>query len=69
MRKESQLEGHRWASPDRAGIPHEEWIQKVSSKGGTTEAAFDYFNQNHLKEEIKTGIEKAFERAQALAQN
>tara|TARA_Y100000589_G_scaffold332344_1_gene392054 strand:- start:26109 stop:26909 length:801 start_codon:yes stop_codon:yes gene_type:complete len=47
----------------------EEWIQKVSSKGGTTEAAFDYFNQNHLKEEIKTGIEKAFERAQALAQN
>jgi pyrroline-5-carboxylate reductase len=47
----------------------DEWIKKVSSKRGTTEAAFNYFNEKQLKNEIKTGIEKAFERAQELAKN
>lgn len=44
----------------------EEWIQKVASKGGTTEAAVNHFNQNNLKSIIVGGANAAFKRAQEL---
>jgi pyrroline-5-carboxylate reductase len=44
----------------------DEWIQKVASKGGTTEAAVNHFNQNNLKSIIVGGANAAFKRAQEL---
>ncbi len=45
----------------------EEWINKVASRGGTTEAALTSFNANNLEEEIKNGITAAHTRAQELS--
>lgn len=39
---------------------------KVTSKGGTTEAAFKEFFRNNLEGVLKKGIRKAFERAKCL---
>jgi len=44
----------------------EEWIAKVSSKGGTTEAAVASFKKNLVHEDIIEGAEAAFERAKEL---
>lgn len=44
----------------------EEWIAKVSSKGGTTEQAIQFFTTAALAEKIKEGIEKAKERSERL---
>lgn len=44
----------------------EEWIKKVASKGGTTEAALGSFTQNAVFQDIMSGAEAAFERAQEL---
>jgi len=44
----------------------EEWIQKVSSRGGTTEAAIKSFNDDVLDRKIIHGIEQAFVRAVEL---
>ncbi|MEL6133239.1 MAG: pyrroline-5-carboxylate reductase [Bacteroidota bacterium] len=44
----------------------EEWIQKVASKGGTTEAALRAFGQSQLREAIATGAQAALIRAQEL---
>ncbi len=44
----------------------EEWIQKVASKGGTTEAALKVFNSNDLEDGIVAGLEAAFRRAEEL---
>jgi pyrroline-5-carboxylate reductase len=44
----------------------EEWIQKVASKGGTTEAAVKHFNENDLNNIIIGGANAAFKRAQEL---
>ena len=44
----------------------EEWIARVSSKGGTTEAAMRCFGESHLGEHIGTGLQAAFDRAVAL---
>lgn len=41
-------------------------IQDVASKGGTTEAALKTFNENNLKEILKTGILNAEKRAKEL---
>ncbi|CAN5902209.1 pyrroline-5-carboxylate reductase [soil metagenome] len=43
-----------------------DWIGKVSSRGGTTEAAVESFKQSHLEEAIGEGLKKAHERAIAL---
>jgi pyrroline-5-carboxylate reductase len=43
-----------------------EWIQKVASKGGTTEAALKIFGQNNLDTGIKEGLEAALNRAKEL---
>lgn len=44
----------------------EEWIQLVSSKGGTTEAAINTFRQTTVFEDIISGTQAALERAQEL---
>jgi pyrroline-5-carboxylate reductase len=43
-----------------------EWIQKVASKGGTTEAAIQTFQQNKLDQIIIEGATAAFKRAVEL---
>jgi pyrroline-5-carboxylate reductase len=43
-----------------------EWIDKVSSRGGTTEAATNNFSLNGLKEKIESGLFAAFERSKQL---
>lgn len=44
----------------------EEWIKKVSSKGGTTEAALASFSQNVVFQDIVSGADAAYRRAQEL---
>jgi pyrroline-5-carboxylate reductase len=44
----------------------QEWIQKVASKGGTTEAAVKHFDENNLNNIIVGGANAAFKRAQEL---
>ncbi|MEM6805709.1 MAG: pyrroline-5-carboxylate reductase [Bacteroidota bacterium] len=44
-----------------------DWIRKVSSKGGTTEAAVKEFNSQHLEDKIKSGLDAAERRAQELS--
>ena len=51
---------------NRSKLSNETWIQRVASKGGTTEAALSVFNQNKLKENIIEGIEAANTRAVEL---
>lgn len=43
-----------------------EWIDKVASKGGTTEAAINHFNSAQLDKIIVAGAEAAFRRAEEL---
>ena len=43
-----------------------EWIQKVASKGGTTEAALRVFETNLVQNSIAQGAEAALERARVL---
>jgi len=43
-----------------------EWINRVASKGGTTEAALKSFNSDHLNQSIQYGLQKALERAEEL---
>jgi pyrroline-5-carboxylate reductase len=42
------------------------WIQKVSSKGGTTEAAINTFAAHRLDKVIIDGAKAAFNRAEEL---
>lgn len=44
----------------------QDWIKRVSSKGGTTEAAVNVFKQHTLSDGIKKGINAAFKRAEEL---
>lgn len=50
-------------------ISCDEWISKVSSKGGTTEASIQSFNENQLKQIFSEGVHKALERAKQLSNN
>jgi len=45
----------------------EEWISKVSSKGGTTEAAFVKLNNQKVSEKFQLAINPALVRAQELS--
>lgn len=45
----------------------EEWISKVASRGGTTEAALKIFTEQHVQENIGSGIIAAFKRAEELS--
>ena len=44
----------------------EEWIKKVASKGGTTEAALHSFSQTALFQDVIEGAQVAFRRAKEL---
>lgn len=44
----------------------EVWMQRVASKGGTTQAALDSLEDNNVKELIKDAAFAAFERAVAM---
>jgi len=44
----------------------EEWIQRVASRGGTTEAAMNSFSGSELQTAIETGLQAAFDRAVEL---
>jgi pyrroline-5-carboxylate reductase len=44
-----------------------EWIQKVASKGGTTEAALSFYGKNAFSDLLKGGLEAAFKRAEELS--
>jgi len=45
-----------------------EWIKRVSSKGGTTEAAMSTFQQLHLGQLIGKGLEAARKRSEELSE-
>lgn len=47
----------------------EEWIKRVASRGGTTEAALKAFGENNLKHNIVEGAEAALNRAIELGKN
>lgn len=51
---------------NRSDLSHVEWINKVASKKGTTEAALAIFDQNNLLDAIKSGIFAANTRAKEL---
>ena len=47
----------------------EEWIQKVSSKGGTTEAAINSFTANQVSKDIINAAQAAYNRAIELGKD
>ena len=49
-----------------ANFSCEEWIQKVASKGGTTEAALGSYLENKVHEDIMAGAKAALNRAVEL---
>lgn len=51
---------------NRNQLSCQEWINKVASKGGTTEAALRVFTKTFLKEDIMSGAEAAHQRAVEL---
>ena len=48
-------------------ITCQEWIERVSSRGGTTEAAFEGFSKYDVQSSFKKGVQKALERAKELS--
>lgn len=46
-----------------------EWMEKVASKGGTTEAALDTLEQNKVNDRIRKAAVAAFERAEEIGRN
>jgi pyrroline-5-carboxylate reductase len=44
----------------------QEWIQRVASRGGTTEAALKSFGENNLNSDIISGAFAALHRAEEL---
>ena len=43
-----------------------DWIKRVSSKGGTTEAAISLFKETEVETNIRQGLKAAFKRAVEL---
>ncbi|NNE30555.1 MAG: pyrroline-5-carboxylate reductase [Saprospiraceae bacterium] len=50
----------------KSNFSYNEWIQKVASRGGTTEAALDSFSKTEVYEDIKSAARAAFDRAVEL---
>lgn len=50
-------------------ISCDDWIKKVSSKGGTTEAAINGFNKRSVQMGFKEGVIAALNRAEELSSN
>ncbi|MDB5227472.1 MAG: pyrroline-5-carboxylate reductase [Bacteroidota bacterium] len=46
-----------------------EWIDRVSSKGGTTEAALKHFSNTSVNINIQKGIDEALQRSRDLSKN
>ena len=44
----------------------QEWINRVASKGGTTEAAIKVFNESAISDKISSGLSAALNRATEL---
>lgn len=53
---------------NRNKLSCQDWIQKVASKGGTTEAALKAFSSTSLDEKIRKGADAAYRRAVELGQ-
>lgn len=51
---------------NKADLSCEQWIDKVASKGGTTEAALRVFQETQLREHLTAGVMAAWRRAEAL---
>ena len=51
---------------NKSDLSCENWISKVASKGGTTEAALRVFRETNLHESIQAGAMAALNRAQEL---
>jgi pyrroline-5-carboxylate reductase len=49
-------------------ITCEEWMNRVASKGGTTEAALQVFHENNLSKIIQKGILAAHNRSEEMSQ-
>ena len=49
--------------------PAETWIERVTSKGGTTHAALTSFKENKIDENIQKGVQAAFNRAKELGKS
>ena len=49
-----------------SGASCDEWISRVASRGGTTEAAMHSFGESLLQKQIESGIKAAFDRAVEL---
>ncbi|MEI6411329.1 MAG: pyrroline-5-carboxylate reductase [Bacteroidota bacterium] len=54
---------------NKTDLSCENWIAKVASKGGTTEAALQVFASAHLHEAIIAGAQAALQRAGELGRN
>ena len=52
---------------NRNSLDCEEWIRRVSSRGGTTEAGMQQFAKDDMLEKIHAGLEAARQRAIALS--
>lgn len=51
---------------NRSKLSHQDWMEKVTSKGGTTEAALNIFNNFDASKIIMSGILEADKRAEEL---
>jgi pyrroline-5-carboxylate reductase len=51
---------------DKSDFSCEEWIEKVCSRGGTTEAALRSYTENALRSDIIEGTNAALNRAVEL---
>ncbi|OWY19071.1 pyrroline-5-carboxylate reductase [Sphingobacteriales bacterium UPWRP_1] len=51
---------------NKSALSCDEWIKRVASKGGTTEAALHVFEGSHLGDAIQNGVIAAFKRAEEL---
>jgi len=51
---------------NKSDLSCEEWIARVSSKGGTTEAAINSYRSNKVHKDIIDGAKAAFNRAVEL---
>lgn len=51
---------------NRSKLSHQKWMEKVTSKGGTTEAALNFFNEKKISENLIQAIELANKRALEL---
>ena len=54
---------------NQSDISPERWIDKVASKGGTTQAAIDSMEDNNVKQLIQDAAYAAFDRAVELGKN